>query len=143
MRSRLCGILIILNGMDRPSRDQIQRSAIDFLSLVVGNPDVAAFPLQLGPRNTQFVREGVCAVPRSSGVLQDHSSLIPRVIVDHQVEMEPRHLAAPHRIACVTQAPRISGIWVPLMFAAMAAPISKNVIVRPNANEACRINSSY
>jgi hypothetical protein len=116
---------------------------MDLLGVLVGNPHVATPPPQIWPGNAYFFRQRICALLSKGSILKDHSSLIPRVIVDHQVEIEPRHLAVPHRIACVIQAPRISGIWRPSMFAAIAAPKSINPILSSNANEARSSNSSY
>jgi hypothetical protein len=107
-----------------------------------------SLPIPAG--RTRAARQSFCIPRTESGPVTPFGKAEVRSFRSHKrsaAEQNPspsrnRYYEIGYRRACAIQAPRISGIWLPPMFATTAAPNRKTAKLIPKAKERYFINSS-
>src|SRR5215203_3875496 len=73
-----------LRRTHRPARDRIQRRAIDFIVMLVHDPDKAIPRTKLRLEHTKLARQRIRSIGCDGKVFQDHAALIVRLTVNQK-----------------------------------------------------------
>ena len=71
--------------------DKLERRAVEFVVVTVGDAHGASRGTQLGSNDAKFAREAVGLVDRIFRIFQDHAALAFELCTDDEIEIEVWH----------------------------------------------------